>query len=202
MNSNSATYPCSDEIGLWMLEGAREIIGQAGLNAVLNRAQSFHREYAQKAEEGACARDIQAALEELYGQRGGRGVALRSGRVSFDQLLRTEGQQMGLMELNYRMLPSPARIFMGLQLLAERFSGLTASAVTIEDAADAWQWHISAGQDASAAGGMQGICHFMIGFLQEYLMWASGGKYHHVEEVAYEPGDEQSCVIRLEKHSF
>jgi hypothetical protein len=185
-----------------MLEGAREIIGQAGVNAVLNRAQVLHRQYAKANDLVANTGDIQTALEDLYGLRGGRGVALRSGRVSFDQLLRMDGKEMGLMELNYRMLPSQARIFMGLQLLADKISSMMANAITVEDGTDAWQWRMTADVQLGQERGMRSSCHFLVGFLQEYLMWASGGKYHHVQEVECGIGEEQTCMIRLEKNSL
>lgn len=190
---------CSDAFGQLMLDGAREIIGQAGVNAVLNRALAFHQQSGKKEQIELGAVDIQAALEELYGMRGGRGVALRAGRASFEQFLRMHGKDMGLMEMNFRMLPSQARLFVGLQLLAQKIAELSSHLVNVQEHADSWQWKIE--RDSQTGGGClaRGICHFMVGFLQEYLMWASGGKYHHVQEVENEQDDRQICLIRMEK---
>lgn len=199
MIAETATYPCSDQIGLLMLEGAREIIGQAGVNAVLNRAQALCAKDAKTLPGKASADAIQRALEDLYGQRGGQGVALRSGRASFGHLLRVDGKEMGLMELNYRMLPSKARIFMGLQLLAKKISELTGNLVQVDEENEAWLWSMDVDPQSNTAAVNRNNCHFIIGFLQEYLLWASGGKFHHVQEVQCAGEQTQACLIRLEK---
>jgi len=84
MTSDTAVFPCSDKFGHLMLEGAREIIGQAGVNAVVNRAQLLYAEDPINCGNTAGVGHIQSALEELYGQRGGQGVALRAGRSGFN----------------------------------------------------------------------------------------------------------------------
>ena len=85
---------------------------------------------------------IQSALEELYGQRGGQGVALRAGRSGFNHLLRAEGKEMGLTETNYRMLPYQTRIYMGLQLLAQKLSAMIARPVQVEEHEAHWLWRM------------------------------------------------------------
>jgi hypothetical protein len=199
MITDTAGNQCSDVFGQLMLDGAREIIGQAGVNAVLNRALVFHQQGAKDTKGGVGAVDIQSALEELYGLRGGRGVALRAGRASFEQFLRMQGKDMGLMELNFRMLPSQARLYVGLQLLAQKMSELSTHIVNVEDHPDSWHWKIERDPQTGKGCLARGICHFMVGFLQEYLMWASGGKYHHVQEVENGLDDRQTCLIHLEK---
>ncbi|MDX9863361.1 MAG: hypothetical protein RBT34_01005 [Anaerolineaceae bacterium] len=202
MTSDSAVFPCSDQFGHLMLEGAREIIGQAGVNAVVNRAQVLYANDPVTGGDAANVGHIQAALEELYGQRGGQGVALRAGRSGFNHLLRAEGKTMGLTETNYRMLPSQARIFVGLQLLAQKLSAMIARPVEVEEQAACWLWRMENEVQQGSEGLAQNRCFFIIGFLQEYLMWASGGKYHNVQEVTEgeEPG--KMCIVQLEKHSL
>ena len=202
MTSDSAVFPCSDQFGHLMLEGAREIIGQAGVNAVVNRAQVLYADGPMNGGKTASAGHIQSALEELYGQRGGQGVALRAGRSGFNHLLRTDGKEMGLTETNFRMLPSQARIYMGLQLLAQKLSAMIARTVQVEEHGAYWLWRMENELQPGSEGVAQSRCFFIIGFLQEYLMWASGGKYHNVQEVAQvdEPG--KMCLIQLEKNSL
>ncbi len=185
-----------------MLEGAREIIGQAGVNAVVNRAQILYADGPITGGNTASVGHIQSALEELYGQRGGQGVALRSGRSGFNHLLRAEGKEMGLTETNYRMLPSQARIFVGLQLLAQKLSTMVARPVQVEEREAYWLWRMENEEQQGSEGVAQNRCFFIIGFLQEYLMWASGGKYHNVQEVAQEDEPGKMCIVQLEKNSL
>ena len=202
MTSNRAVFPSSDRFGHLMLEGAREIIGQAGVNAVINRAQVLYADDPITGNNTANVGHIQSALEELYGQRGGQGVALRAGRSGFNHLLRSEGKEMGLTETNYRMMPSQARIFVGLQLLAQKLSTMIARPVQVEDRGSHWLWRMENEEQQGSEGLVQNRCFFIVGFLQEYLMWASGGKYHTVQEVVQveEPG--KICLIQLEKNSL
>ena len=44
-----------------------------------------------------------------------------------------------------------------------------------------------------------GLCYFIVGILQEFLSWSSGGKNYHVEETECIAGGGQACVIRIEK---
>ncbi len=201
MTPDTAVFPCSDQFGHLMLEGAREIIGQAGVNAVVNRAQILYADGPITGGNTASVGHIQSALEELYGQRGGQGVALRAGRSGFNHLLRTEGKEMGLTETNYRMLPSQARIFVGLQLLAQKLSAMITRSVQVEELGGHWLWRMENEVQQGCEGVAQNRCFFIIGFLQEYMMWASGGKYHNVQEVPQdEPG--KVCLIQLEKNSL
>ena len=202
MTSDTAVFPCSDQFGHLMLEGAREIIGQAGVNAVVNRAQLLYAEGPVNCGNAASVIHIQSALEELYGQRGGQGVALRAGRSGFNHLLRAEGKEMGLTDTNYRMLPSQARIFVGLQLLAQKLSAMIDRSVQVEEKEKYWLWRMENEVQQGSEGVAKNRCFFIMGFLQEYLMWASGGKYHNVQEVAQADETGKVCLIRLEKNSL
>ncbi len=95
MTSDSAVFPCSDQFGHLMLEGAREIIGQAGVNAVVNRAQILYADGPITGGNTTSVGHIQSALEELYGQRGGQGVALRSGRPVSTTCCAPKGRKWG-----------------------------------------------------------------------------------------------------------
>jgi len=202
MTAKSVVFPPSDQFGQLMLEGAREIIGQAGVNAVVNRAQILYAEDAVAGTQTTGVGHIQTALEELYGQRGGQGVAIRSGRVSFNYLLRVEGKELGLMETNFRMLPGQARIYVGLQLLAQRLADMVKRSVVVEEKETCWMWRMDNEPHLDNSRVAKNRCFFIIGFLQEYLMWASGGKYHSVQEVSGGEKMSDVCLIQLEKDSL
>ncbi len=206
MNPSEPTFDQSSVQQIF-IEGVREIIGQAGVNAMLN---------INRKPDGAVQRDvalefrlvdIQKSLESLYGPRGGCGVALRAGRSSFKYFLRTYGEQMGLSRLDYRLLPTQSRLKVGLQALASTFEDLYLGVINMKETDNVWEWTVKncplcwnpeqglhGDEDEAACR-----CHLFVGMLQEFLSWASGGKYYHVVETACMSGGAAACVIQIEK---
>ena len=87
-------YP--NKISRIALLALEDVMGKNGVNAILNLASLPHlignypptdlnREF-----DFADFSAINGALEEMYGPRGGRGLALRAGRATFDEGLRLD----------------------------------------------------------------------------------------------------------------
>jgi len=90
-------FPCASQIGKIMLDGVRDIIGQAGVNAISSLTTTpLNREKISLSELSV----LEGVLEALYGKRGGQGIALRAGRASSSMIFRKFGQRMGLNNLN------------------------------------------------------------------------------------------------------
>src|SRR5512138_166432 len=102
-------YP--NKMGRIILLALEEVAGNNGVNATLNQAglnplignypannmdRQFPFEFLSQIEE---------ALEQLYGPRGGRGVSLRAGRACFKYGLREFGPLLGITDLAFRLLP-------------------------------------------------------------------------------------------------
>jgi predicted hydrocarbon binding protein len=216
---NKSTQGSAQQMSQIMLEGVREIIGQAGVNAVLNTvagtsADTSGLDRTSRPDPVLSRRDpltatpmyndmsnIQSALEKLYGPRGGRGITLRSGRAAFKYFLRHHGDRMGLSRLDYRLLPTHSRMKVGLQAMAAVFTEMYAGYVEVSEDPLTWYWQIRhcpwCLERQGAEGG--GLCFFIVGMLQEFLSWSSGGKNYHVEESECSAAGGQACVIRIEK---
>ncbi len=195
----------SSRLGQIVLEGMEEIIGRSGVHAVLNTdlmARFYQQENEMGAqEEGLPARElsaIQSSLEEMYGKRGSRGVALRAGRASFKYVLRYYGASLGLTDLNYRLLPAPARLRTGLEALVKLFSDLEGGPVEVEQAETAWLWRSTACPFCWLRTTSEPACPFTVGLLQEFLSWNSGGKVYHVEETECRAQGKPACVFRID----
>ncbi len=67
----------------------------------------------------------------MYGPRGGRGIAQRAGRAGFKYLLRQNGTSMGITDLNFRLLPVPARLKAGLEALGALMARLATSRCSV-----------------------------------------------------------------------
>jgi len=196
---------CSYQVGRGLLEGVQEIIGKAGMNAIFNLAHLTHLLPAaglHKFDYNFTFADlsaIQQALEELYGPRGGRGVALRSGRVFFKYFLRSFGDQMGMTSLDYRLLPTHHRVKTGMQSMADTLSDLCSVKITVWDDPEAWYWQSDHCPWCWERKIDECMCHFNVGMLQEYVSWAGGGKVYHVTETECIAKGGSACTICIDK---
>jgi hypothetical protein len=202
---NDQTHICSYKIGRGVLEGVQEIIGKAGVNAIFNLAHLSHllpgTNYT-RFDHNFSFTDlsaIQQALEELYGPRGGRGVALRSGRVFFKYFLRAFGDQMAMTSLDYRLLPTHPRVKSGLLAMADTLSDLCSMEILVREDPDTWYWQSDHCPWCWQRQVDECMCHFNVGMLQEYVTWSGGGKIYHVIETECIAAGSPACTIRIEK---
>jgi hypothetical protein len=202
---NDQTHICSYKIGRGVLEGVQEIIGKAGVNAIFNLAHLSHllpgTNYT-RFDHNFSFTDlsaIQRALEELYGPRGGRGVALRSGRVFFKYFLRAFGDQMAMTSLDYRLLPTHPRVKSGLLAMADTLSDLCSMEILVSEDPDTWYWQSDHCPWCWQRQVDECMCHFNVGMLQEYVTWSGGGKIYHVIETECIAAGSPACTIRIEK---
>jgi hypothetical protein len=187
-----------------ILDGIQEIIGRVGLYAILNLAHlnQWIGETGEQETPDFSPRDFMAirkALEDFYGPRGGRGVLLRSGRTAFNYMLRVYGEEIGLTRKEHQLLPLPVRIREGLDSLAIVLSAWGTHPAVIGEDAHYWYWELSDCPWCLPAKGAEHTCPFQVGFLQEYLQWASGGRIYHVLESTCRSSGQPACITRMDK---
>ena len=85
---STAAFGSPQKMGRIILLGLEEVIGRGGLEAVLQvgeleeAAQNVRSDLEERTFSFEAVSRLHQALEELYGPRGGRGLALRVGRCS------------------------------------------------------------------------------------------------------------------------
>ncbi len=186
-----------------MFQALEEIVGRNGVNAVLNRASlSDWIDHFPTPEQTAqisfetIAR-IHAGLEDVYGPRGGRGIALRTGRACFSYGRRTIGPELGLTEAAFRMLPIASKLDVGSAALANLFNLTTDQRVRVEHENGLLLWHIERCPLCWGRKLAEPSCHMAVGLLQEALYWVSGGKLYHVEETRCVACGDPACTIEI-----
>ena len=106
-------------------------MGKNGLNAILNLAglsnliDNFPPDNLEREFDFADFTAIHVGLEEMYGPRGGRGLALRAGRALLTMRSRTLALWQGLATWPFKVLPLQAKIRIGLPASAKIFSQVT-----------------------------------------------------------------------------
>jgi predicted hydrocarbon binding protein len=137
-------------------------------------------------------------LASLYGIRGGRGILLCAGREAFHHMISRHAVEMGF-DLRFRLLPLNTRIRTGLNMLAEWLGSQTEAVIETSETDTAWVWDIHVCPWCSDRQNSDGMCHFMIGLLQDYMTWASGNDVYLVDEDDCLATGGQVCRLVIDK---
>ena len=180
-------YP--NRFALITLEALEEVMGKNGLNAILNMAEltqlidnyppaNLEREF-----DFSQYSMINIALEEMYGPRGGRGLALRAGRATFSDALRNFGAMAGASDLAFKVLPLQQKLKLGLPAMAKIFTTVSDQHSTVEEYENEFHYVI---HRCPVCWGRSGedrpVCYIARGLIQEGLKWLSGGNEFRVDE--------------------
>lgn len=169
------------------LEAMEEIMGKNGLNAILNLAglQDFIGNYPpdnlEKAYDFAFYTALQVALEDMYGPRGGRGLALRAGRASFAEGLRGFGALAGVGDLAFKVLPLAAKLKIGLPAMANILTQFSDQISNVYEEGEKYIYTMERCPMCWKRKADKPVCYAGQGLLQEGLRWVSGGHEFKVD---------------------
>lgn len=203
MNNDEFFYP--QKMGRIILLGMEEVISKGGVDAILHLAelddliQNYPPSKAEKSFSFEKVSLLLGTLEQAYGPRGGRGLALRTGRASFKYGLKEYGTMLGLTEVAFRLLPLSTKLRVGARSFAELFNKHTDQRVRVEETDSTIFWHIERCPLCWERKADEPICHLAVGLLQEALYWLSGGKVFNVEETACIARGDSNCTILVYK---
>ncbi|MCA1954997.1 MAG: 4-vinyl reductase [Anaerolinea sp.] len=179
-------YP--NKIARIALLALEEVMGKNGVNAIFNLAglpnlidnlppNNLDREF-----DFADFSAVQGALEEMYGPRGGRGLALRAGRATFDDALKNFGALAGVGDMAFKVLPLQAKMRIGLPAMAKIFTQTSDQLSTVEEKDDHFVYTIHRCPVCWGRKVDKPACFVAVGLLQASLKWVSGGNEFRVNE--------------------
>jgi len=128
MIETASTYYFPNKLGRMMLLAFEEVIGKSGINAVLNLSSLPHLidNYPPDDDHKIISFEtigrLQYMLEQAYGPHGGRGLALRTGRVFFSSCMRIYGPELGFSDPTFRLQPPDLKIVAALNSLMNFFN--------------------------------------------------------------------------------
>lgn len=179
------------------IEALEEVMGRNGLNAILNLADLSHYIHErppnnlEKGFDFAEFTALQNALEEMYGPRGGRGLAIRAGRATFSSGLKGFGALAGVGDLAFRVLPLEAKLKIGLPAVARIFSQFSDQVSHVHDKGDHYEYTLERCPMCWKRDAKSPVCYGGLGLLQETLRWLSGGNTFRIDMVKCQAmGDE------------
>lgn len=180
-------------------------MGKGGLNALLSLAGLDA--YIDEPPPNTLARQfdfvylaaICQALENIYGPRGGRGMALRIGRACFARGMKTFGAMAGMTDPAFIALPLSVRTRLGLDALAAIFTNFSDQHSTVSEFSDYYEFSTEVSPMAWGRTTDKPVCHALTGIIQESLRWASDGYEFHVQEISCRATGSDVCVFRVNK---
>ena len=199
------TYYYPNKMGRIVLLATEEVMGRNGVNAVLNLAKLKHlvNNYPPNNFDRQFSFDdfgrLQQALEEMYGPRGARGLALRAGHAAFKYALKEFGPVVGLSDLAFRLLPLGMKMKVGLEVFAEAFNKFSDQIVRLGEDESHFIWTIDRCPVCWGRRAGEPCCYYAVGILQEGAAWVSGGKTFAVEETECAAKGDDSCMILISK---
>lgn len=126
---------------------------------------------------------LNLGLEEFYGPRGGRGLALRAGRTIFANTLSRFGALAGVEAGAFKMLPANLKLKVGLGAIARIFTDLSDQHSSVEEKAHEFLYLVHRNSVCwGRSGEEKPACFMMVGILQEALNRISGGHEFRVDE--------------------
>jgi predicted hydrocarbon binding protein len=196
----------SNKLSRIALEAYEEIMGKNGLNAILNLSglgsliDNYPPDNLERQFDFADFTIIHVGLEEMYGARGGRGLALRAGRATYDDALKNFGALAGVEDQSFKELPLLAKIRILLPAAARIYTQISDMQSSVDEMEEAFLWTIHRCPICwSRQGADKPVCYIHTGLLQAMLNWVSGGLEFHVNETKCCSIGDTACVFVIQK---
>jgi predicted hydrocarbon binding protein len=201
----SPRYFFPNKMGRIILRAMEDVMGRNGVNAILNLARLQHRignyppdNFAKEFAFDEAGQLLQA-LDEMYGPRGGRGLARRAGQACFRLGIKDFGPMLAIADLTFRVLPLGIKLKVGFEVLAQTFNKFTDHLVRLGEDEQYFHWIMERCGVCWGRESDSPCCHLAVGILEEGLYWVGGGKTFYVEEVACVASGDSACTVLIGK---
>jgi len=183
----------------------KEVMGQNGLNAILNLASlsdlidNLPPNNLERKFDFSDFSAISGALEEMFGPRGGRSLALRAGRATFEDALKNFGALAGVGDLAFKVLPMQIKLRIGLPAMAKIFTQTSDQLSTVVEKPDQFIYTIHRCPVCWGRHTDKPACNYAAGLLQASLKWVSGGNEFRVMQATSRSHGEENCQFIIPK---
>lgn len=193
--------------GRSILTSAEEILGDKGVNALLNLVGltqyigNYPPDNIKKEFPFSHVSKIQQGLWDMYGSKGARVFATRGGEQTFQHSLskydKVQKAAQGAMGVAIGSME--ARMKAGIVFFSKFFNTVSDQVVRIEEEDTHWRWVIERCPVCWERKADEPVCHLAVGVLNAASNWASGGHKFRIQETECVAKGDPNCVIMIEK---
>jgi len=205
MTTSEKRYYYPNRMGRIVLIAMNDIMGIHGVNATLNLAgvpdlvNNYPPNNLKLGFRFENLAAIQETMDDLFGIRGGRALAVRTGRETFKYALKDFMPVLGIADLAFRPLHLGLKLKIGLSVFAETFNKFTDQIVRLDEEKSRHLWIIERCPVCWQRETTDPCCHLAVGLLKESLNWVSNGREFRVEEIECIATGDRACVIAINK---
>lgn len=186
----------------------KDVMGQNGVNAILNLANlsdlidQLPPDTLERKFDFSDFSSISGALEIMFGQRGGRSLALRAGRSTFEDALRNFGALAGVGDLAFKVLPQSIKLRIGLPAMAKIFTSTSDQLSTVVEKPSEFIYTIHRCPVCWGRQTEKPACNYAAGLLQASLKWVSGGNEFRVMQATAKSCGDENCQFIIPKEAI
>jgi hypothetical protein len=181
------------------------VMGTNGVNALLSL--SNHRELIgnfppddmETQFDFANLSSIIGTLDDMYGPRGSRVLALRAGLATFDETLKNIGEAVDVHDEGFISMPAVEKIRVGLSLVGITFTQSTKNIPTITEEDDHFLYSFIYCPICWGRTTLEPSCHILTGLLKGALKWVTLGSDFNVSQVAAHSCGAPTCDFIIPK---
>jgi predicted hydrocarbon binding protein len=191
--------------GRSILTSANDILGDNGVNALLNLAglQEYIGNYPpdniKKEFPFSHVARLQQALYDMYGSRGARVFATRGGEQTFRHSMDKYDKVQRAAQAAMRVGSTEMRNRVGLQFFSKFFNTVSDQIVRVDDDDTYWYWIIERCPMCWERTADEPVCHLGVGVLNAASTWATGGVKFRIQEIECKAKGDENCVYALDK---
>jgi predicted hydrocarbon binding protein len=193
-------------IGSQYLYFIEEILGKDRLKAILKQANLD--DLITKPPQNNFYKDLDfcnlsslcQVIEEIYGERGGRGMLLRAGKVVFNRSLKNYGIYSVVFNLDTDSTPNSMNLPLGLHIFSKIFNKISDQVTSYQECEEHFSLRIHQCPNCWGRSHADGpVCYFECGLIQESLAWISGGKEIKIFEDKCMAAGDNYCEFKILK---
>ena len=197
---------CSNLYARITLSSLNEVVGEHGMHVVFRMAglpelaDTLLPQDDQKEMDHADLAAIFQTIEGIFGVHGARGIFMRAGQMTFNELRQHCCPAELTNEINQPEVPVNEKVQDGLNALVQMLAQHTDQHFDFEQGreADTWQVVIHDCLECQGRQAEQPVCAFAEGILEQALFVFSGGSKFRVEENHCAASGGEACTFSIE----
>lgn len=179
-----------------------DVLGVNGLNATLRQAgqEEYIGNYppndTDKEFDYSYFSSVAAALDEMYGSKGARLLAIRAGLVTFNQMLKDFGEPMDIHSSDFQAKSLTDKIAAGLMIITNIFSNTKEKPVILTDKGH-FVYTVHYCPACWGRTTSEPSCYLISGILRASLHWVTSGMEFEVSQTKAHSCGDPTCDFAI-----